>query len=343
MSHSGSPMKSLFIFIVFAFLLSACSPSPDNVAVISGSTMGTTYSIRWPKTHQKITPEEVQVKVDRLLNKLVSQMSTYDENSELSQFNAHLAPFKLKISREFSDVMALSFELNGLTNGYFDVSVGPIVNLWGFGPDKHPVSIPSNQQIIEAHKKIGLSSISLEGAVLAKREQRYIDLSAIAKGFAVDEVARLLDDHGIDHYLVEIGGEMLAKGVKQAGVPWKIAIESPDFNLRSIYEVLELSNIAVATSGDYRNYFELDGKFYSHSINPKTGNPTEHKLASVTVLDKTCANADALATAMLVMGLDKAKELALKNEIKAYMIVRDEQSGFKEYMTPAFEGWVNQQ
>jgi len=334
-------MKLVTLIILVVLQLSACAEKPSQLEVVNGRTMGTSYSIKWPIQTIAFSPADVQLQVDEVLSIIVSQMSTYDASSELSLFNRSPSPHSQDISPEFAEVMALSLKLNDLTNGFFDVSVGPLVNLWGFGPDKFPSVIPTSAQISEAMSQTGLNGLKLQGTVLSKVNQRYIDLSAVAKGYAVDEVARLLEKIGIDNYLVEIGGEMYAKGEKGSGLLWNIAIEAPDLVARQVHKVLPVKDVAIATSGDYRNYFEIEATRYSHSINPKTGRPVEHTLASVTIIDDKCAKADALATAMLVMGIEKAKDFALINEVKAYMIVRNEQGKFEEFLTPAFTRWFN--
>ncbi len=301
--------------------------------------MGTGYSVLWP-TQGDVQVEIVQQKIDAELIKINQQMSTYDKTSELSLFNQAPAPFSQKISPEFSQVLNLSFQVHDLTNGYFDISVGPLVNLWGFGPNKLARLVPDQYQIKEAQSKIGLKAIELDALTLKKTDNRYLDLSAIAKGFAVDEVAKLIESLGVKAYLVEIGGEIRAKGEKAQGVSWKVAIEAPDILERRVQKILSLNDVAMATSGDYRNYFEDNGQRFSHSIDPFTARPVKHKLASVTIIDENCARADALATAMLVMGEEKAKEFAAQQGIKAYLIVREQQS-FIEYLSPAFESWLN--
>ncbi|MFT6154628.1 MAG: thiamine biosynthesis lipoprotein [Bermanella sp.] len=328
------------LLIILSMQLVACSPASIEMQSIKGRTMGTGYSILWPAQTPSINIEAIRQKAEELLININSQMSTYQPDSEISVFNSSAAPHSQVISDDFAQVMALSIKLNLDTDGYFDVSVGPLVNLWGFGPDKNPVSKPSDQVINNTLANIGLNAIALEQGKLSKNGLRYIDLSAIAKGYAVDQLAKLLNSQGVDSYLVEIGGEMRAKGLKPGAEPWKVAIESPNFSQRKVHKILPVTDVAIATSGDYRNFFELDGKHYSHSINPKTGYPVEHSLASVTIIAEQCAHADALATAMLVMGMEKAKEYVLKNDIKAYMIVRNEQNGFQEYLSPAFLGWL---
>lgn len=331
-------MKFLAV-LVLLFQLVACSEAPVNLDKIHGYTMGTSYSIQWQQSSD-VDPVSTQQEIDDLLKDINRQMSTYQSDSELSVFNSAEAPFKQKISPEFYEVMALSLELNRFTNGYFDVTVGPVVNLWGFGPDKMPTKLPSEAEKQVAQSKIGIDAILLSTTTqeMEKQAQRYVDLSAIAKGYAVDKVAELLESKQLAHYLVEIGGEMRVKGDKGAGKSWRVAVEKPDEAQRSVQKVFEITDAAMATSGDYRNFFEMDGQHYSHTIDPFTAMPVKHTLASVTIIDDRCARADALATAMLVMGAEKAKAFAEEKGIKAYLIERSAE-GFKEYSSPAFARW----
>lgn len=329
-------MKFVFIFILF-FQLIACSSQNEVLDKIHGYTMGTSYSVQW-RSLASVNSIDAQANIDQILQMVNQQMSTYQADSELSTFNAATPPYEQEISPQLFDVLKQSFSLYELTGGYFDISVGPIVNLWGFGPDKMPTQLPTQDLIEKAQARVGLMDVSLGEQSVKKVQQRYLDLSAIAKGYAVDLVADFLEAQGIEHYLVEIGGEMRVKGRKSAAKPWRVAVEKPDENQRSVQKVIEMKTGAMATSGDYRNYFEMNGQQYSHTIDPFTAKPVKHTLASVTVIDQTCARADALATAMLVMGAEKAKLFALKHDVKAYLIERS-QSGFSEFSTPAFDRW----
>ncbi|GAA6133561.1 FAD:protein FMN transferase [Oceaniserpentilla sp. 4NH20-0058] len=302
--------------------------------------MGTTYTVQWPRLDNADSNlvNRLQSETNTLLKRVNQQMSTYQKDSELSVFNTMTAPAQMDVSTGLIDVVGMSLSLNVYTHGYFDISVGPIVNLWGFGPDKMPLTMPTLEQKRQAKSMMGLEAIKISNQSIQKTAQRYLDLSAIAKGYAVDKVAELLESNGIANYLVEIGGEMRVAGEKAEGQAWKVAIEKPDENLRSVQKVFEITDAAMATSGDYRNFFEMDGEKFSHSIDPFTAMPVKHSLASVTIIDKSCARADALATAMLVMGAEKAKVFAEHNQIKAYLIERVS-SGFKEYSSPAFKRW----
>lgn len=331
-------MKPIYLVLMCFTLLVSCSSNTSTIVRAKGYTMGTSYSIQWLGDASRLT--EIQTQIDVLLESVNQQMSTYRKDSELSQFNQAIAPYSQIISPEFSRVIQQSIEINQLTGGYFDISIGPLVNLWGFGPDKRPSKQPSKSAIEAVMQDVGLQAVRLNGVELSKTAQRYLDLSAIAKGFAVDEVADYLQSLGYANYLVEIGGEIRAGGVKQANTPWKIAIEAPDINERRVQKILSLDDVAVATSGDYRNYYEVDGQMFSHTIDPFTGYPVHHTLASVTVLSKSCAQADALATAMLAMGHERAKSFAEKQNLRVYFVMREDKH-YTEYLSPAFESWLN--
>jgi len=326
--------KSYFtiLFLIFAV---GCSDSSVQIQSIHGRTMGTSYSISWPAT-ASVDAQGIQSRVDLALVEVNRQMSTYDAQSEISQFNQAHAPHEMNISDGFATVLLAAAELNRLSDGYFDPTVGPLVNLWGFGPDRRPNKVPTQEQVAETMSNVGWSGVKLSSGVLSKSVDRYVDLSAIAKGYGVDVVASLLEEHGIHSYLVEIGGEIRSKGVKALGQPWRIAIESPQYDARQAQKIIALGDMGVATSGDYRNYYVVDGQAFSHTIDPFTGYPSRHTLASVTVVDDTCMRADGLATAMLVMGAEKAAQLAEKEGLAAFFIVRQADGKFVESTSTAW-------
>lgn len=328
------PLLIAVSFCLALIGLSGCSDSQPKLTSLKGRTMGTSYSILWP-SHIQTSQESLRIKVEALLADINRQMSTYDPNSDLSKFNDASAPISQAVPNDFYTVMNLSQEVYEMTSGYFDVTVGPLVNMWGFGPDKQPTAIPTKDMIKSKQAQVGFSAISLENSHISKSQQRYVDLSAVAKGYGVDKVAALLDEEGFDAYLVEIGGELRAKGVKAEGKSWKVAVEKPSIHERAVQIILPLRDASMATSGDYRNFFEMDGQRLSHSIDPFTGKPTVHTLASVSVVDENCARADALATAMLVMGAEKAKILAREQNISALFIERVGEQ-FIEFKTPAW-------
>lgn len=326
-------LRSVLIGLLLSLMV-ACGENPPPVAHIQGYTMGTTYHIQW-RGPRVADPAGLQQEIDTLLVKVNQQMSTYIRDSELSLFNKTPAPARVPASAELRFVLNQSLEINHLSGGYFDVTVGPLVNLWGFGPDEMQEKKPSAAQINQAKAQVGSAAVSVGDGWIEKSAQRYVDLSAIAKGYGVDKVAELLEQTGIQDYLVEIGGELRLKGQKQAGINWKVAVEAPDVSERRVQKVLSVTNIGMATSGDYRNYFEINGERFSHTIDPYTGSPVRHKLASVTILHPQCSMADGLATTMMVMGEEKAPAFAEAHNIAAYFIVSTD-NGFKEIISPAF-------
>jgi thiamine biosynthesis lipoprotein len=235
-------------------------------------------------------------------------------------------------------VFLLAQEVSEASGGAFDVTVGPIVNTWGFGPVKQ-ARPPTDAEIAAARADVGYRLLAIDaaaGTIAKARPDMYADLSAIAKGFGVDQVARALDARGIGRYMVEVGGEVRVRGTNAAGVPWQVGIERPDETVQRAQLVVPMANVSMATSGDYRNYFEKDGRRFSHEIDPTTGHPIRHRLASVTVLAPECAFADAYATALLVLGPERGYALALKKGLAAYFIERRPEGGFAERQTPAF-------
>lgn len=309
--------------------ISACENKNYKVLTIGGLTMGTTYSIKI--TNIKINRAQIQTDVEKILYEVNQAMSTYLKESELSYINSSTNIESHPISNDLYMVINHADTVSQLTNGAFDVTVGTLVNLWGFGPIQSTNQIPSNEAIKSIKNNTGYQKIYLnesQRSITKLHPDLYIDLSGIAKGFAVDKIALYLDENGFENYLVEIGGELIAKGFNENNKIWQIGIESPNNN---IMKIIGLKDIAMATSGDYKNYFEKDGVRYSHTINPNTGKPIKHKLASVTVVDKSAMNADALATAFMVLGPEKTLLLANDLEIGVYLIIKNDERFYEDY------------
>lgn len=338
-------MKHLLqsFLIVGLLLLLACSKDKqiNNLIVLDGETMGTVYSVKivkgdLEKTHQ--SADDIKLSIDSLLNGVNLQMSTYLDTSEITRFNKYDKTDWFSISIDFAFVLKNSLRISKLSRGTFDITVGPLVNLWGFGPENRVTLIPSNKEIDERRKLTGFQKISVRmnpPAVKKVMPEMYLDLSAIAKGYGVDKVTALLENDGIRNFLVDIGGEISTRGINHQGQVWKIGVSTPDEEY-GIQKVIPLENKSVATSGDYRNYFEKDGIRYSHTIDPRTARPITHKLTSVTVLHDTCMIADAYATAIDVLGPDDGYNFAVNQELAVFMIVRDSDA-FIEKMTPELE------
>lgn len=333
--NQSSTLRVWLALLGLAFFVS-CTPAPQQISV-SGETMGTTYHIRYVTANPNHSPERVKERVDAVLEQVNSQMSTYDPNSELSLFNQRQTTDPVVISRSLETVVRRALEIGAETNGLLDVTVGPLVNLWGFGPLGRPERVPSEEQLQAIRKQIGYQYLTVENHQLTKAiPDLYVDLSTIAKGYGVDRVAVLLEQMEIKNYLVEIGGEMRMRGTKPGEQPWRIAVEQPVSLDRAVQRIIEPGNNAVATSGDYRNYFEEDGVRYSHIIDPRTGYPIQHNLVSVTVISETCMDADAYATALTVMGAEQALAFANQKGLAVLLVTR-ENDQFKEYTSTAFK------
>ena len=309
--------------------------------------MGTRYHIT-VMTNPDVALSEAELKqaVDEQLRLLNQQLSTYLSDSELSRLNAVPVDETQHISANLFDVLMLSLELGWLSNGAFDITVGPLVNLWGFGPGglERDANVPDEREIARSKSRVGFQNVEfniVDNSVI-KRRDVYIDLSAIAKGFAVDKIAELLSFAGYTDYMVEIGGELRLQGNSPKGQPWKIAIESPSANtFGQLHQAVNISGASMATSGDYRNFFEVDGKRYSHTIDPTTGYPINHQLASVTVISDSAAYADGLATAINVMGPELGMRMAESHNLAVYMIINTPQ-GFVAKVSKDFEPYLDQ-
>lgn len=298
--------------------------------------MGTVYNVKYVDT-AGVDAQALAAGIEQELAKINQLMSTYIQVSELSRFNNWASTEPFPVSGETIAVIQEAKRLGELSNGLLDVTVGPLVNIWGFGPSNKPKTIPSSADIANAKKVVGYDKLIIEGNTLTKTDPSlYVDLSTIAKGYAVDRLAAILEEFGLNNYLVEIGGEMRLAGLKQSQEPWKIAIEKPEMTTRSTQKIISVGNNAIATSGDYRNYYEEDGVRYSHLIDPKTGYPISHNLVSVTVIHPSSMTADGLATALNVMGTEKALALAEQEGLAVFLIAR-ENGVFKEYSSSAFQ------
>ncbi|MDG6465768.1 FAD:protein FMN transferase [Glaesserella parasuis] len=347
-------IKTLLMWAIsafFAVMLSACNKEPQQIA-FEGKTMGTTYHIKYIDDGSLTNlpkPEEVQRQMDTLLKMVNNEMSTYQKDSQISQFNQMKEADKpFEIASDFAKVAKEAVRLNKVTEGALDVTVGPLVNLWGFGPDKRLNKAPTEEQIAERATWVGIEKLVLDDnatkATLTKKvPELYLDLSAIAKGFGVDKLADYLEQLGVQHYLVEIGGELRGKGLNLKGQPWRIAVEKPEFAQGTSSQiVVPLHNLGMATSGNYRNYFEDEqGNRLSHIIDPKALRPISHNLASITVFAPTTMTADGLSTGLYVLGAEKALEVAERENLAIFLIIK-KGDGYETKMSSAFEKLINQ-
>jgi len=329
--------RSLAALVALSLFVAACSEPTPRLNRISGHTMGSQYHISWYGGEQG--PSEVHEIVEERLAHLVGVFSTYEPDSELSRINAQadgLAGKRIPVSGDLMSVLVDASYINRYSMQRLDITVGPLVNLWGFGPEPHE-DVPAAAEIQGLLDQIGMDKLQLftDTDEIEMAAPLYLDLSAIAKGWAVDDIGLLLEAMEISDYLVEIGGEVRIRGAKPDG-DWRIAIERPVMAVgQEAQKIIAPGDNAVATSGDYRNFFEKDGQRYSHTIDPVTGYPIRHSLASITVVLPTCSLADAWATALNVAGPEAGMVLAEANDLPVYMIIR-EGDGYREASSSAF-------
>ena len=336
----------LFCLLFFVGCIWVSVTEAKNIAqraetLISGRTMGTVYHVKLVSS-EPIETAPLKSVMDSILAALNASMSTYDPHSEISRLNNAKAEEAVAVSDDFVRVMQLANKIYRLTQGAWDGSVAPLIDLWGFGPNGQLTEVPSSDAIAAAHQKVGFHLIQLEKDRFLIKKKSYVTLSlaSIAKGYGVDRLTELLNQKGYSDFLVEIGGEVYAKGSNAKGDPWRVGINRPDSGgrLDAVYRVVKLSQTALATSGDYRQFYEIDGKRFSHVIDPKTGYPVQNGVVSASVVAANCALADGLATALMVMGPEKG--LALINQLKgveALMVVRDENGQLVDYVSSDFQ------
>lgn len=305
---------------------------------LNGTTMGTQYAITIANPGEQ-EPGLLKTEIEAVLSGINVIMSTYDPESELSALNKNPSTDWIPISAELNTVLQAALSVATDSGGAFDATVGPLVNLWGFGPDRGDGAVPDASAVASARERVGVNQFELRAQPSALRKRRpdvYIDLSAIAKGYAVDRLATLLQSAGQKNYLVDIGGELRAQGTNPKGQDWQIGIENPVRDGRKIGRTVALRNAGLASSGNYRNYFERDGIRYGHTIDPSTGAPVQHRLAGVTVVHSTAMFADAWATALMSLGFEGGLKVANGHELAALFIV-DEGGHRRSYTTSAFD------
>lgn len=320
--------RATLLVLLLSVTLVCCQGETSQMIALSGKTMGTTYSIKIVSP-QSLDVEGLQRDIDLLLIDINNEMSTYVKKSTLSLFNQQQSTDWVTISPALTRVVTTAKNLFQATGGAYDITVGPLVNLWGFGPDQRPRTIPHPSDISRLRSQTGSDKLIIDQTTTRMRKTvaaLYVDLSSIAKGYAVDRVSELLLQRDLNRHMVEIGGELKAVGSKPHNQPWQIALEKPSVSHRKISTVLPLRDYGLATSGTYRNYFEENGQRYSHTIDPITGAPIQHSLVSVSVLAKECMVADAWATALMVLGRQRGQAIAEQHGIAAYFVEKEAES-----------------
>lgn len=321
----------LFLLVGSYFILTKKRPYYVEEGMIYGTVYKITYQHR----------ESLKGSIEEELQRVNKSLSTFDSTSTISMINYNK---NLEVDVMFKDVFLLSEEISKLTDGAFDITVAPLVNIWGFGFQKAKELTPT--QIDSIRQFVGYQKVSLKNDKIEKQDPRImLDCSSIAKGYAVDCIARLLERQGITNYMVDIGGELRVSGISEKNVAWKIGINKPiDDSLsitQELYAVLDITNCGMATSGNYRNFYYKDGKKYAHTIDPRTGYPIQHNILSATVVASDCATADAYATAFMVLGLDASKKIcANKPEIEAFFIYSDSKGRMQTYSTPGMKKYI---
>lgn len=343
MKQAWRVVPGLFVFI----LVVGCDSQPD-VHAFTGQTMGTTYSIKIipPGINESWSMKKIQEGVDSVLVEVNRQMSTYLTESEVSRFNRWPAEIPFKISKDFAYVLSRAHWVSEKSRGAFDITIKPVVSLWGFDAadlSRSDWGPPDSLQLDSVSLQVGYRYLALNDTEISKKIPLLkLDLNAIAKGYGVDAVSEYLELCGFSRFMVEIGGEIRCRGMNQYNKPWQIGIETPQTQAmpgESIYLVVPVLNRSMATSGDYRNYFEFRGKLLSHAIDPRTGYPTKSRVASATVLAKNCTDADALATALMVMGeIEGLKLIESLPSVETLLIIRKDDGAYRQSRTTGFPG-----
>jgi len=334
-------IATLFACSVALVFAGACGPPPQPQQwVFTGETQGTTYMVK--VVAQKAAPGKeaaLQRAIQNRLARIDKTMSTYRPDSEISRFNRFAQTSPFEISSDLVEVFGLAQEVSEASEGAFDITIAPLIEAWGFGADEARSSPPTEDELKALAATIGYQKIVIDpGPSTLRKTQPAVrcNLNAIAQGYTADKLAADIENLGCFDYMVEVGGEVKARGRNLSGVPWRIGIEKPVSTGRALQRVVALDNTALSTSGDYRNYYEQDGVRVSHTIDPKTARPITHALASVSVIHESCAAADAYATALMVLGPDRGYALAVKRNLPALFIIHDGVQEFSEKPTPRF-------
>lgn len=327
-------IRQISFFLSALLILASCKKEYQSQ---SGFTQGTTYHIKY-SDEATIS----QTEADSIFALANYSFSLYDSSSVISRINSNQAQ---ELNESFIDLFNISQRINLSTGNYFNIAVRPLVTYWGFGPEKRTefdsLAVDSIRQFCN------MNQFEISGKTLKKKDLRaQIDLNAIAQGYTVDMLVNLIESKGIEDYLVEVGGEVRAKGKNDKGLPWQVGIDKPiegsDESNRELQTIVSVSGASLATSGSYRKFIEKDGIKYSHTINPLTGYPSHHQLLSVTIVTPSCAEADAVATAIMAMGMEQGKIFVENNpQYEAYFIFSDNKGEFQTWMTKGFEKFIS--
>lgn len=331
--------------VLFSGCDSATTPAtPASTAtVLDGKTMGTFWRVSVIGVDEA-KAQALRAKVQAQLDADDRLLSTWKNDSALMRFNHAADTRPWPVSEAMADIVTLSLRIGAKTHGAMDITVGPLVNLWGFGPDKQPVATPDAQAIAAAKARTGLQHLQVinqSGRQFLQKDipDLFVDLSTVGEGYAADHLVRLMEQEGISRYLVSVGGALVSRGMNGEGKPWRVAIQKPTDQENAVQAIVDINGHGISTSGSYRNYYELDGKRISHVIDPQTGQPITHKLVSVTVIAPTALEADGWDTGLMVLGPEKAQQVVREQGLAVYMIVK-EGEGFKTWMSPQFRTFL---
>jgi thiamine biosynthesis lipoprotein len=328
-----SVVKPVLFVLLASVLLAGCG---EKIEEFGGPTMGSHYSLKYVAGEGVPELAALKAEVEGLLAEVDQQMSTWRADSELAEFNRLPAASCRVMPAPVLELVRFGERLSADSDGAFDLTIEPLLNLWGFGPQSRGERVPTAAEITAARADVGHRHLRIDGEQLCKDAAVQVDLNSIAAGYTVDRIAERLETLGVHSYLLDITGEIRAAGRKPDGSAWRIAIEAPRDDRQVAQRVLELDGQGVSTSGDYRNYFEQDGKRYSHTLDPQTGAPISHRLAAVTVVDPSTLRADGLSTLLMVLGPERGFAFAERAGIAALFVSRTDQ-GFASRATPAFE------
>lgn len=332
-------VRPIALLVSASFLLAACG---DSLEQFGGPTMGSSYSVKYVRSASGPSIEQARHEVESILAEIDQQMSTYRADSEVERFNALPAGSCMALPTPMLQLVSFASELSKDSAGAFDLTVEPLLNLWGFGPQSRGDRVPSAEAIAAAKAEVGQQHLSIRGTELCKDAPVQLDFNSIAAGYAVDRVVARLGELGVASALVEITGELKAVGRKPDGSPWRIAIEAPRDDRQVAQKIIQLDGLGVSTSGDYRNYFEQDGKRYSHTLDPSTGAPISHNLAAVTVVDESALRADGLSTLLMVLGPTAGAAYAERQGVAAFFVTREGQ-GFVSHGSSRFRELFEQE
>ena len=349
-SRTVLPPALILCLMIPLMLLGGCSDSGETetrdarVTQLEGRIFGTFYQVSVPGELSDSRSESLHEAVRKVLEEVDEGMSTYRDDSDLMRLNDSAPGKWVDLPEGVINVLQAADELSQRTGGAFDATIGGLVNLWSFGPEAQPTEVPPDATIEARLEQVGHANLEIDPDANRARRMTdlFVDLSAIAKGEAVDRISALLAERGHDNHLVNIGGDLLASGRKAEHTPWRIGIEVPRSGPQRPRHILPLEDMALATSGDYRNYFEVDGQRYSHTIDPRNGRPVTHSLASVSVFHPSNRRADALATAFMVMGVDETLDYARTHDV-AVLIIEHRDDRFQTRVSPALEQMLSEE